>query len=171
MPRVVGWLGISGFKYGVMLGVSFPGCKYGCISGKLSERKCGWIWSCHKTTISKAFCWRGYNSRRYIHSSGFLLQMTDFPNSRPLITRSPPTHPTQQKPLTTWSASADLIHAPKWLGPQKAVGAISKKGGLMLAAEFFHLKPCDVIRNVSHDWRFAHPPNGSLAFLSDSQLH
>jgi len=48
-----------------------------------------------------------------------------------------------------------------------------KKGGSILAAEIFHLKPLiidSVIPNVSHG-RFAHPTNGSLAFLSDSQLH
>ncbi len=33
-----------------------------------------------------------------------------------------PLHPSPKKKpwKTTWSASADLIHAPKWLGPQKA---------------------------------------------------
>ena len=75
-----------------------------------------------KTPTSKVFCGIQdgiQHSRMCIYiPTDFFCKWRTSPIQWPLITRSPPTHPTQQKPLTTWSASADLIHAPKWLGPR-----------------------------------------------------
>ena len=125
-----------------------------------------------KTTISQAFCWRGYDSRMYIHSNGFLLQITDFPNS---VAPHHPFPPNPSHPTKT----ADHLIGLCWSNPCSKMAWASKggrkssqirpgwnpglfethlaipfskgyfkKGRFNVGFEIFHLKPCDRFRDT-----------------------
>ena len=99
MPWVMGWLGISVSPASNMAScwvLVFRGVNKDAFWANWVRESAAESGPAIKTTISQAFCWRGYNSRMYIHSNGFLLQMTDFPNSMAPHHPFPPdpSHPT-----------------------------------------------------------------------------